>query len=449
MTAEANSDDRVTRPTLTTPDAFTRMFEIMLNFLVPGESERYELTLKTAPLAFAYYVPLQLLAYLSRRGNTRNLRFLLLPVTLIMIVIGTFWFGKPYDPDTFFLELIRGLSSLTCIAQALDFTFAGYGRRKVGETTLPPLGSCTPEDTTEVKHAGNGHHSRNNDQKGRETTWYQEVAETMCAMRGIGWNFGKGVVIPPEERDLNKGPFLRDTFFAFLKGYIIIDTIQMLFANLPSIGSFYGASIFYPELSPLSRYALSTVLHILVGVVVDFSLQTWYHLTTLFCVGVLGQSPVSWPPVFGKPWLADSLHVLWAREWHQLLRRTFMVLGGIPGSWIAGRAGMVMGSFIASGLYHECGMYLLNRGVHWRVPLFFTLQGVGVICEDLFKRVTGKRVSGWAGRIWVAFFMVFLAQICTDSWISRGMANVRVLPSLARIFLAPPIRWITGLALEN
>lgn len=75
---------------------------------------------------------------------------------------------------------------------------------------------------------------------------------------------------------------------------------------------------------------------------------------------------------------------------------------------------MVLGSFIASGLYHEFGMYTINRGVHWRVPLFFTLQGVGVICEDIFKRLTGKHVSGWLGRIWVAFFMLILAQICSN-----------------------------------
>ena len=290
----------------------------------------------------------------------------------------------------------------------------------------------------------------------------------MCTMRGIGWNFGKGVVIPPETRNLNRGPFLRNTFYAFLKCYLITDGIQTIFANLPLIGSFHGGSIFYPHLPPSLRYTVSTVLHVLVGTVVIYSVQMFYHLATLVCVGILGQSPVSWPPVFGKPWRADSLHVLWAREWHQLLRRTFVVLGGIPGSWLAGRMGMVMGSFIASGLYHEFGMYLLNRGVHWRVPLFFTLQGVGVVCEDLFKRTTGKRVSGLLGRIWVALFILVLAQTCgkpfasnfhyhdilpclatVDSWISRGMSNIRLIPSASRIFFVPILRWITGLSLEN
>lgn len=77
------------------------IFRAVFNFVIPDESGRYELTLKTALFAFAYYVPLQLLALLSRRKNTRKLRIHLLPVTLIMIVIGTFWFGKPYHPSTF------------------------------------------------------------------------------------------------------------------------------------------------------------------------------------------------------------------------------------------------------------------------------------------------------------------------------------------------------------
>lgn len=139
-----------------------------------------------------------------------------------------------------------GLYSLSGIAKALDFAFSEHARRKVAETTLPPPVGCKPFPGSNGQwrddHNGNPHrkrsHPNDTDDQDRQPTWYQDVVETMCAMRGIGWNSGKGIIIPPETRNLSRGPFLRDTFFASLKGYIITDAIQMVFANLPSIGSF-------------------------------------------------------------------------------------------------------------------------------------------------------------------------------------------------------------------
>jgi hypothetical protein len=110
------------------------------------------------------------------------------------------------------------------------------------------------------------------------------------------------------------------------------------------------------------------------------------------------------------PWHADSMHMLWARSWHQLLRNTFLVFGGYPGRWIGGDLGMLLGAFVASGLFHECSIYTLGRGLDHTVTLFFASQGPILIGERLWRQVTGRRVGGPIGRLWVYFVMFVGAQ---------------------------------------
>jgi len=118
------------------------------------------------------------------------------------------------------------------------------------------------------------------------------------------------------------------------------------------------------------------------------------------------------------------MHELWAKNWHQLLRNTFTVLGGYPGRWIAGDVGMLLGTFIASGLYHESSMYAMGRGFDHTVTLFFAAQGPILIGERLWRRVTGKRVNS---RLWVYFIMFIAAQPMINSWHMRGLGGGMVI----------------------
>src|SRR5260221_13863012 len=102
-----------------------------------------------------------------------------------------------------------------------------------------------------------------------------------------------------------------------------------------------------------------------------------------------------------RPPPGQSLHKFWARCWHQLFRQTFLVFGGIPGRKIAGDVGLVLGTFLASGLFHECTILAMGGSWDSRVPLFFLLQGGSVLGERIWKRVTGRRVNGFLGRLGV------------------------------------------------
>jgi hypothetical protein len=52
----------------------------------------------------------------------------------------------------------------------------------------------------------------------------------------------------------------------------------------------------------------------------------------------------------------------------------------------------------------------LGRGLDHTVTLFFASQGPILIGERLWRQVTGRRVGGPIGRLWVYFVMFIAAQ---------------------------------------
>jgi len=144
-----------------------------------------------------------------------------------------------------------------------------------------------------------------------------------------------------------------------------------------------------------------------------------------------------------SPFTADSMHSFWGRRWHQLLRRPLVVLGGIPASWIAGDIGMLCGTFLASGAFHEGAMTAMDRGVDLKGFLFFAIQGPILILERLWRQVTGRRVHGWLGRLWVYTVVFIMGQPLTDSWHRRGLGGGMVIPpflSPTRLFVIPLVQ---------
>ena len=167
--------------------------------------------------------------------------------------------------------------------------------------------------------------------------------------------------------------------------------------------------MFYP-LAPSIRYTLSTIIHLFTGSALIAGFRMVYDLITLFAVACMDSSPLSWPPIMGDPWRAKSMHTFWAKEWHQILRQTFLIFGGYPGMWIAGDYGMVFGTFLASGLYHAYSMHPTLRGFDYSTVVFFASQGPVLMLERLWKRITGRRVGGWLGMLWVYLILFAGAQ---------------------------------------
>lgn len=238
--------------------------------------------------------------------------------------------------------------------------------------------------------------------------WLRDAFELIIDMRG--WNYGLEAYIPPATRSKDRQPFLRETLVSFVEHYIIFDFLDSALKLFPGVGTVSGASIFYPNLPPFQKYAVSTIIHFMTGCALVAGFGMVYDLITLISVYIFDSPPSSWPPIMDNPWVSDSMHIFWARRWHQLLRQTFMVFGGYPGKVLFGNLGLVFGMFAASGMFHECSMYAMARGWNWKVPLYFAAQGPLLVGERIWRKVTGRRVGGWPGILWVYFNIMVLSQ---------------------------------------
>jgi Membrane bound O-acyl transferase family len=425
------------------------------------------------------------MSYLVRRPDTYLIRLLLLP-SLITTALHSSYGYVWLDPRYNVFNWGAALFSFVLIGKGIDLALTTTGRYKLSEVVpgTPAIAAIAravsqrqddesdddQREDSEEDSEGEGHAAASTSCDGRKRQWtaLQDVLELTFSLRGLGWDFGKGVYTPRSTRPQERKAFLRATLNSFLISFFILDLVDTIIKQVPGVGQPSGGSIFFPTLPLPTRYLVSTVIHLLTGLALVAGFSTVYDLITLFAVGVLGQSPSLWPPVMDKPWEAQSLHEFWAKRWHQLLRQTFLVFGGIPGRKIAGEVGLVLGTFLASGLFHECT--ILAMGCEWdsRVPLFFLLQGGSVIGERIWKKVTGRRVNGILGRLWVYFDIVILGQplgkclsvshhppahvdrvqlmrriLAVDAWHRRGLGGGMVIPpeiSPARLVLIPALR---------
>lgn len=242
-----------------------------------------------------------------------------------------------------------------------------------------------------------------------------EANQLMLTVRGIGFKYGRNIPLPEETRPLQKWPFLRKTFFMFLRSFITFDIVEFILKLTPPLRTPDGGTMYIQSLPFLQRIILATIIHIFTGIFVIETLQAGYYLATLISVGIFNQPSSLWPPLFHHPWASESLQQLWGRRWHQLLRHTFLVICGFPCGWLGqqvglGRYGMLFGTFLASGLYHEIPCYLVRGRFNWTTPLYFVSQAFLICLEHVWTSVTGRKVHGWWGRLWVYFSLIVLAQ---------------------------------------
>ena len=348
------------------------------------------------------------MSYLGRRPDTHLFRLLLLPALIYSSLHSSYGYVW-LEPRHNVFNWGAASFSFILIGKGIDLALARTGRLKQGEDVLGTM--SVPAIAAKDDSDSPGDASASERQcAALLPLWLQDALELMFSMRGLGWDFGKDVYTPPPTRPQQRKPFLRATFLSFLICFLILDVLDSAIKLIPGVGDPTGGSIFFPHLASPTRYLVSTAIHVLTGTALVVGFSMVYDLITLFAVAVLGHSPSSWPPVMDSPWAAQSLHEFWAKRWHQLLRQTFLVFGGIPGRKIGGDVGLVLGTFLASGLFHECTILAMGREWDSRVPLFFLLQGGSVIGERIWKKVTGRRVDGVLGRMWVYFDIMILGQ---------------------------------------
>ncbi|KAH0832040.1 hypothetical protein J3R83DRAFT_12947 [Lanmaoa asiatica] len=393
------------------------------------------------------------MAYLSRRPDTFYPRLLLLPL-VICLTFGTYFRFMYTEPELNIYNWGQGLLAEVICGKAIDFAWRRNGMLKTGETKPGVLSKSPP-----ILHCSNG--SPDGDASSvdckdisrytappRNTSlppWLYDSFEVAFAIRGLGWRFGADLHVPRDLRPSERSAFLCATAVSTLKHFLIFDTLESLIKLVPEVGSPHGGTIFRPNLPILQQYLVSTAIHLATGTCLIAGFEMVNGCITLVALTAFSSAPEMWPPLMDNPWISDSLHIFWAKRWHQVLRQTFFVYGGFSGQWLAGSIGMLFGTFFASGMFHESSAYLLGKGFSWLVVLFFTLQAPLLLLEKLWRLTTRKKVGGIYGRLWVYFCVFVVAQPLVDSWHSRGLAGGLMIPptiSPARQFFIPLLRHV-------
>lgn len=332
------------------------------------------------------------------------------------------------------------------VAKSLEYALTKEGMLKIGELRPgirfeeKPSPSLSLDATHSISNGtangnGNYHSPPQSSAASSHRKWYQgliDAVELLHTCRGLNFHFGVGVPIPAHTRPFHRHGFLLYTFFSLLLHFLALDMLDSGLKLFPGIGTPSGGSIYYGSLNLPLRLVVATTIHIMTGCALMSGFKMVYDLVTLFAVGICHSSLENWPPLMDDPWRTDSLHRFWAKDWHQLLRRTFFVYGGYPirqlFRFFSGLVqvtndkktlsriqtlehfSVVFGTFVASGLWHECTMYTMGKGFSWVPILFFVAQTGLLVGERVWRKLTGRNVGGIWGRLWVYFVIFVLSQ---------------------------------------
>jgi len=371
------------------------------------------------PLVLGYYAQ----AVLAILPNTFFLRLLLLPfiqwqawkctVGYDFGALLAQWFGHESSDKFAFWNLIYTCALFCIAARSLEWTFIKKPLRRYEP----------PKRHQDVLVERSGPLSLSN--------VLIDAVDLLHTPRGLGWSWSpdpfphKGT--PPTSITL----LIAKTLLKLT----VLDTSQYIVQRVcPSINNPGGGSIFDPNLSFLPRTALATFSAICGCMWAYAWVDSIYHILSLAGRIVLRQPASLWPRGFNRPWMSTSIHEFWSFRWHQFLRPFFITFGARPGGMLFGRPGALLGAFAASAFLHHIGIWGIGSGTEFiTTGGFFLLMGVGAVMEVVFKRVTGRRVQGWAGWTWTMSWTLLWGTFMIDGWAKHGVLSTVTLPNRLRL----------------
>lgn len=249
----------------------------------------------------------------------------------------------------------------------------------------------------------------------------------LSSPRGIGWSFGTPIK-----------PFIKaDSDF-------LSETLRRLWINLSIlISSCLTITLIYNSSYSHTLFARH-VMTFFAGT------HTWTMLDSAGCLlrltaFALQLDKSQYPFFLDAPIGATSLADFWSRRWHSLLRYIFVEAGYKPfesliqafiGPGPLSRAAGLLGAFFISGLIHEFALWFATYPDYtFRTTIFFTAQGLGVVLESTFSRLTGRKVGCWVGRIWGLLWLVLWGRLMIDAFMEHDIMDKETLRAMAS-------RWI-------
>ena len=248
--------------------------------------------------------------------------------------------------------------------------------------------------------------------------------DLMLNMRGIGWNWPRGLVVPKPTFDTDSRIVFVLLSAARLALYVLgwDVCVQIIHRLSPdTFGSLDGGSLFDHTLPPHLELLRAVFMSLVVVWMTYFAIQWTYQLLAIVCTIMFQQRPSQWPPLFDDPWLSTSLTELWGRRWHQMLREQVLTLGLRPFGYLFGRFGGLIGAFLISGVFHDIELRAFGRGGNTVALVgFWVMSSVGVVLERLWTRWTGRRVGGVLGWIWTFGWLAVWGVWVVDEWAKAG-----------------------------
>ena len=243
--------------------------------------------------------------------------------------------------------------------------------------------------------------------------------------RGHGWEWsGYRSYIPRETRPTNRMAFVFYTFLSAVVHALLCGALHRAVLTLAPVGvgsNPDGSTIFDETLPFLVRYLRATTITLFTALAIYAILQMAYDSFTLPGILVLGQDPAQWPPAFDAPWRATSLSAFWGHRWHQFFRHIFL-LGGSALSPVLGRAGVIIGTFLASVVWHHISLVTLNSQVEfWRMLVGFGMMAPGILGERAFYQWTGRPVGGILGWVWTMTWLLLWGNVIIEGFARAGM----------------------------
>ena len=243
-------------------------------------------------------------------------------------------------------------------------------------------------------------------------------------LRGYGWNWSRGVHFPRETRPTDRTTFILYVVLSAVFHSIVCGVLHIAIRSFSprGFGSLSGASIFDDTISFYGRYLRASIVSLFAMYAIMAVFQICYDTCTLLGVLVLGQDPAQWPPAFDAPWFATSMRDFWGRRWHQFFRHMFLVQGGYPLSFLLGKVGYVIGTFLSSGIHHYIVMTsLIGRADPWETVVGFGMMGSVILVEWAFKQLTGRRVGGVVGWVWTMTWLLVFGNMIVDAFAKAGV----------------------------
>lgn len=263
-----------------------------------------------------------------------------------------------------------------------------------------------------------------------------DACDLLVNLRGTGWDWSNGLTVPLETRDVtSKLSFILTTVQWSIGSTIAFDLFHyaVQWFSPDTFGSPVTGTIFDASLPPLVRYVRACVITILSGWVVYYAIESFYYTSSILGIVLFRQSPMQWPPISDKPYLSTSLNEFWAKRWHQLFRDSFIGFGGKPLMLVVGRVGAVIGVFFSSGILHDVGTWGMGNGTDVKcITGFFLMNGVGVLLEVLYKKMTGRMVGGFIGWLWTASWLLGWGVFLVDTWAQKGLIATQLFPDAWR-----------------